>query len=307
MTNEEILDRWLNNRLTPDERADFEARLASDTELAAKAAAYKIEHEAMDLMLEQDLRAQMQQWEAEMPLEEVTTNEPTPTHKQPAIVLLLLLVAVGFGIIAWMNQNKTEQPALNTPAPALPQQQIAPTQPQQTTNLEQPIASTTNQTKPIKPVIEQTPTTVIQAPAPPDAASLIARAEALYSDKSIVTHYRGAAGTTDALLIHFENREFEQVIQMTENIPPNSASFYGQLELRAHALFQRKKYKEAANCFSILACGTQEPFAERSQWFLVLSYMAQLPAKQEQYNSALNKIIIDEEHSYYPKAIELKQ
>lgn len=74
---------------------------------------------------------------------------------------------------------------------------------------------------------------------------------------------------------------------------------------RAHVLFQTGKYRQAAEAFNALT--SSDTYGYDADWYLLLSYLANLPETQTNLNAQMKKILEDDQHPFHPNAIYLKQ
>lgn len=74
---------------------------------------------------------------------------------------------------------------------------------------------------------------------------------------------------------------------------------------RAHALFQSGKYEQAAEAFQSLTSSFS--YSYDAEWYLLLSYLAQLPHTQFNFDTLIKKILADDEHPFREKALALKK
>jgi hypothetical protein len=73
---------------------------------------------------------------------------------------------------------------------------------------------------------------------------------------------------------------------------------------RAHALFQTGKYAQAAQAFQALT--SEFSYGYDAEWYLLLSYLAQLPEAQFNFDTLMKKMLADKEHPFREKALALK-
>lgn len=102
MKNFERIEKYLFGTMTAAEQANFENELAADATLAAEFQVQKAEHRAMDLLLQQDLRAQMSAWKSEaaaqtetarvVPMMQVTHRRNTNWMRLAAAASVLLVL-----------------------------------------------------------------------------------------------------------------------------------------------------------------------------------------------------------------------
>ncbi len=86
------IDAYLKGHLSNEETAAFEQDIAADTALAQQVARQRVHLEALDILLEDDLRAKMKNWETEI------DDKPLSSNKWKNGVLLLITFAVLLGL-----------------------------------------------------------------------------------------------------------------------------------------------------------------------------------------------------------------
>lgn len=281
--NYSLIELYLLGKLNPTEQKNFEERLQREPELARAFRLQQLEHDALDLMLERDLRHKMTQWETEG----VPGTSPQQRSYWPlaAGIALVLLATLG---IYWYTRPVTPQP-VPTP-PEVPQ--VPPPAPGET-----PMASTDTATAPLSPK----PT----RPAAQNDQRLIALAESNYRDDMIRAQLRGNNPGPDSLNAWYSQQQFNKVIAATAIIASTEANYLRQMELRAHAFFHLKKYKDAALLFEQLANSNKEPFAERSDWFYLLALAAQGDAAKTKLLVQNKKILAAPDHAFYEEVVRL--
>jgi hypothetical protein len=281
--NYSLIELYLLGKLNPTEQKNFEERLQREPELARAFRLQQLEHDALDLMLERDLRHKMTQWETEDA--PGTSPQQRPYWPLAAGIALVLLAILG---IYWYTRPVTPKP-VPTP-PEVPQ--VPPPAPGET-----PMASTDTATAPLSP----TPT----RPAAQNDQRLIALAERNYRDDMIRAQLRGNNPGLDSLNEWYNQQQFNKVIAATAIIASTEANYLRQLELRAHAFFHLKKYKDAALLFEQLANSNKEPFAERSDWFYLLALAAQGDAAKTKLMVQNKKILAAPDHTFYEEVVRL--
>ncbi len=281
--NYSLIELYLLGKLNPTEKKNFEERLQREPELARAFRLQQLEHDALDLMLERDLRQKMSQWDSETP------DLQSPRQRSygglvAGIALLVLLVAA----IYWLTLPVAPAPVpAPTDAPA-----GSPTPPK-----EVPMAHTDTPAA--------NPTKTVRPTRSPDDQRLLALAENNYRDDMIRAQLRGNSPGLDSLNLWYNQRQYPKVVAATNIIASSEANYWRQLELRAHAFFQLKKYKDAALVFEQVANSNKEPFAERSDWFLLLALAAQGNAAQTRLLEQYQKIMATPDHTFYREAARL--
>ncbi len=86
------IDAYLKAHLSKEETAAFEQDMAVDTALAQQVARQRVHLEALDILLEDDLRAKMKNWETEM------GDKPFASNNWKKGGLLIITIAVLLGL-----------------------------------------------------------------------------------------------------------------------------------------------------------------------------------------------------------------
>lgn len=73
---------------------------------------------------------------------------------------------------------------------------------------------------------------------------------------------------------------------------------------QAHALFQSGKYRQAAEAFKALTSSIS--YGYDAEWYLLLSYLAQLPETQAEFDTLLSQILAAEDHPFKERALALQ-
>lgn len=81
MNNSDRIEAYLLGQMTASEAQSFEQELAQDSSLAQALKAQEMEHRAMELLLQNELRANLNAWKAE---KASTAQEAAPTAQQTA-------------------------------------------------------------------------------------------------------------------------------------------------------------------------------------------------------------------------------
>ncbi len=282
--NYSLIEQYLLGKLNPTEQKNFEERLQREPELARAFRLQQLEHDALDLMLERDLRHKMTQWDDD---EAGAKEQPLKRPFWPLVagIALLLLLITG---IYWLTRPAQPAPSTPTEVPTVP-----PTAPK-----EIPMASTDTPAAPLPPTPNR-PTTAT------NDQRLMALVESNYRDDMIRAQLRGNNPGLDSLNAWYNQQQFNKVIAATAIIASTEDNYLRQLELRAHAFFHLKKYKNAAQIFEQLANSNKEPFAERSDWYYLLALAAQGDAAKTQLLVQNKKILAAPDHAFYKDVVRL--
>lgn len=312
MNNEELYDKieaYLNGNLSEEERAAVELEIQTNPEAALEFQWQQVELEAMEAMLERDLRSKIPQWlDEDEPLPPPENDTPTPpqTSRPGRLWIAALLGAVVvLAIVAWrMDWFDESAPTEKTPSEKEKSTQQTPGQiaapDEEPTEPEDPV-DTQNTNPEVRPAPQ----------SPPAGGGMVAYAGKFYKDLSF-DNMRGAGqdqGPFSEALNAYKNGQYPQVLKLLDTIPEGSGYAVRDLELKAHALYHLKKYKESAAAFAAVAAvaATKYPqFVERAQWNQLVCYTAQYPATKAAFDALLAVFIADSGHTYHEKALELQ-
>ncbi|HRD83422.1 MAG TPA: hypothetical protein PLL53_21860 [Saprospiraceae bacterium] len=308
MNNEELYDKieaYLKGRLSEEERAAVEREIQTNPEAALEFQLQQVEMEAMEAMLERDLRGKIHQWlEEDEPLPPPENDTPTPSNtSRPGRLWIaaLLGAVVVLAAVAWRMDwfgYKSE----SVPTEKTPTEKENSNQPTLG-----PIAGIDEPTEPEKSTTLPNPEIRPAPQSPPADGGMMAYAGKLYEDLDL-SNMRGAGqGSFSEALNAYKNGQYPQVLRLLDTIPEGSGYAVRDLELKAHALYHLKKYKESAAAFAAVAATELPPFAERAQWNQLVCYTAQYPATKAAFDELLAVLIADTGHTYHERALELQK
>lgn len=308
MNNEELYDKveaYLKGNLSEEEKAAIEKEIQNNPEVALEYQLQQVELDAMEVLLERDLRSKIPQWldedEPLLPPENDTPSPPQTSRPGRLWIAALLGAFVVLAVVAWrMDLFDESAPTEKTPSEKEKSTQQTPG----------PIAAPDEPTESKKPVDTPNPNPEVRpAPqSPPAGGGMMAYADKFYKDLSF-DNMRGAGqdqGPFSEALNAYKNGQYPHVLKLLDTIPEGSGYAVRDLELKAHALYHLKKYKESAAAFAAVAATESQPYAERSQWNLLVCYTAQYPATKDAFDALLAVLIADSGHTYHEKALELQ-
>ena len=275
---DEQIEAYLLGKLDTTQKALFEKRLLEEPALAQAFQLHQLEHQAMEVLLERDLRSKMDAWDAEAP-----TPPATQWKKYLWIIVLLTVALAGAGIYLLNGRTQPTTPQNTPPA----QKEV----PDMANHAQPPISDTPN--------LPQQKTIVRNSP-------LIAMAERAYSDQAILSQLRNTSTDPQSVAAQYASGQYVRVIHATDAVSPNAPDYLRQMEMRGHAFFHLKNYAKAATAFKILAESNKEPYAERSDWYLLLALAAQGEMAKKALIQQRSKILSSTEHSYYKPTLQLE-
>lgn len=264
------IDDYHLGKLSAEEAKAFEAASASDPALAKALHDRRLEWEAQELLVEQQLRAQIRaEW--------ATQTIPPPAHRRWWRWGLLLLM-LGAGFVYWRHP---QSPPKTLPTPPAPPTQTQENEQQTPTVTPPPIAQ--EETKPSRQQLAlaayQVPTGLTQTRGE-DATDTLGLAQAAFSEK-----------------------KYGRVIQWLTPLPAENAQ--DALLLRAHAQLASGKYAAARRDFNALEAGGI--YRRDAEWFGVLAQMADDRTGQLTWLITLQAIKNDSRHPHQTAALRLWQ
>ncbi len=274
------IEAYLTGQLPPAEVLAFEQDMAGDEAFATEVEMQRLEHDAMELMLEKRLKSRMATWKDNPPpnpFDEPTAPVPTPSKQYSWKKWLPLL---GFAILAFSGlyyflrptdsatpPAPTEAPVVSPPVQPPPNVPIATDEEKKTTD--EPEAQTP--TKPEKPPVQQ-------------ESAYIALANSNYDVADFSSGLKGAGDEKSVFDLAAEAFDAKQYAKTITLLAKKEAGNESQVRyLRGHALFNLKKYGQAANEFKAVADNEFAPDFLSAQWYLALSYLAQGPSTRAQF------------------------
>jgi hypothetical protein len=117
----------------------------------------------------------------------------------------------------------------------------------------------------------------------------------LRSDESEVTNAR-----YESALNKYRNNNFSEALKILNTVETSEEKY-----LKAHLYFNLKKYSLAENIFFELSKDEYASEQMDAEWFLLLSYSAQFPEKENKAKNLANKISKNQDSKYQFKALEI--
>jgi tetratricopeptide (TPR) repeat protein len=298
------IDAFLKGHLSKEETAAFAQEIAEDTALSQRVAQQRVHLQALDLLLADDLRAKMNNWETE-----ADTYTDVDTGKKPlngwtivglslgALTLLMLLYFL------WIPQNKAAMPANQQ---ASQHDSLNIKQNDILKNNKDTLQKTPNST--IKPQ-KQTPS-VLDTKL--DTKKSVVEAQTLPKDFFITAHEDLAVVLTelennqvrrgkeaDTLIVE-SYRLIQQKYYVTAlNTLKNAQNTEGVFA-RAIAYFFVGQYLEALPLFDSVAKDSGFAYAETADYYAALCLLAD--GQKQKAVEHLTKIAQDKGHAYSSKA-----
>ncbi|MCF8245796.1 MAG: hypothetical protein K9J37_14465 [Saprospiraceae bacterium] len=281
----EKIEAYLTGQLVPAEAQLFEQAIAKDENLAMEVEMQRLEHDAMELMLEKDLKSKMGKWKDNPPpnpFEENPTPVPLPVKNSWRRWLPLLGVAVlVLGSVYYFSKTANNQP-VDTPASETPKQEQTPSV---------PIANEPAEIEQTSPPSGTPAEPKVEKQKPQQGSAYLALAINEYETPTFNSGQRGN-GTELSLLEEaeaaFDEKRYSKTIEL---LARQEAGNESQVRyLRGHAYFKLKKYKQAATEFEPVAANGFAPSSQDAKWYLMLTYLAQVPDERSRFHKLAEEI-----------------
>ncbi len=278
MRDEELLDKmddYLLGKLDTAAARSFEAELAQHPDWQAELALRRLEHEGMEMLLEDNLRTDMQHWKGEQKM---------PRRRR--WLWLAALPLCGAALFFWWKQTPadTPSPASQVPAESLP----TTTQPvdSQIFEKEKDLPGSRQETPP-----QQLPTAV---------ATPLAFAEKAVGDLDLRPGVRGddapaLVAFADSLDLTLEKKDYAGLLRLTEMAVPGIRDAE-QRYVRGWALFKLRRFAEAETIFKELAGRNLPRLQVKAQRMLLYAYLAQQPKRQQLLENLVRQILEKKSH-----------
>jgi len=304
----EKIDAWLAGKLPSAEARAFEAEIAADPELAAEVEVHRLEQEAIDEMVRQDLERDMARWD-ELPDEWPAPPETPPSDATPASAsrffrkyriggsLLVLLLLAGAFWFLWPDEaepSATPDRKENTQPVPVEEPPTSPAPPAAEPAKEKvPIAEVVpgkqKSNRPVTPEAEP-------EPIPQDLlASVDEDMQSLQEDiLAGLSPTKGAGDIPDASEKSFEAgatsfKSGDRAAAKRElvKVAPDSRKHADAQQMLAKIYYDEKNYRQAALCYERFA---KEDANAETKWRLVRLYLADYPHQKANFWKKLNEM-----------------
>lgn len=293
----EQIEDYLKNRLGPEERQAFEAKIAADPALAEEVALHRDMMQGTPekevLNLRELMENAYEQWQAEQMQD--TGKEETPAGWSFSLggkirwaAAAALLVAVAATV--WWIQRKPAIEVVNQP-PVVSDTLKTVTPPPKENIADNPVPppDTPPAPKPEKPVYAALVQSAY-AETPFDAGTLMG--EDIEEgpnpiQKAVEAYHQG---------------NYRETVKLLQPLPEEGRT--EALKLRAHAYFKLKRYEQAAADFEALSASLS--YQNDAAWYLLLCHAARLPQTKTAYEAQYAKVSA-QGHPFRARAIRLNE
>lgn len=307
------IEDFITGKLSSEEAAQFETEMNNDEELASEVQFQKLEHRAMDRLIELDLKSKMAKWDTSPPPNPFE-DKPPPLKKNNGIWFTIL---IGLGALAiWgifqmspsetpLDVDQIEEPETNLPtSPHIIPDSKNEKQEQQSKPPEEVKPSKSHVRIKKKPAKKKP-----VSPKPKEKPHIIFAMNNYKRPDNFGTELRSKNDKTEESLYEkavtkFYENEFRDVLRLlgASSEEDESKNRY----LRGHAFFNLKNYSKAQ--IEFLAVSTNEFASDAldAEWYLLLTYLAQMPEEKVNFETLASKLISDEYSDYQEQAQKLK-
>lgn len=337
MAEEQLYDKieaYLLGELPPGEAEAFARQVEDNPALADQVELHRLEHDAMEVLLERELRKDVLEWIREVKESDATgmgnTALPVPEEGiRPQAMpmrrwLWLAAILAGAALISVLF---IWQPWLAPSSPAIEQQEPPPVE------APSPEQGPVVQPDGELPVAEQqspapkreTPASEPQQQRPEPKPGLLALADEFFDDP-FGGKVRGRPATspesspTGASLFEtaaaaYRARQFDEARRLADQIGTDDPDYGDARLLIGRTLYWQGQFRQAADVFRQIpgdpAIEAEEEMLRdlirhTAEWNLLVAYLAQGPSMRQAAEQLLEAIAADENHKYGQKARELQ-
>ncbi len=295
MDQEQLKDKieaYLSGTLSPEEQTAFETEMSADPDLRERVDWQRLERDAMEVLAEDDLRRDLARWQAELPKAGKLLSPSSPIRLIFFVVLML-----GLFVAAW----------LWWPRPATQPTDIPPTQ--RDTLAPLPVPTDAEKGKPIanEPALDKKSPPKHLALAlkelgdgyKPDDQTLIRTAQEKVQ--------KGRASSFQNGLTAYSEGDYQKAIVLLKQVPEDDSTFIQANELLAHSFMKTEQYSRAVPVFRRVVATKAIPYSDRSQWYILLAYLADGQEESPEFKQGLQQLVDDKGHDYQKKAKSLRE
>lgn len=323
------IEAFLDQRMPEIERKAFEQAIAQDPELATQVELQRFERDAMEVLVEEDLRSDMKVWKKEM-LQSYAANNPDNIRKLRRRRRRYLAVAASFLVIVtaaallWLNPFTNEQSAIasnetnnlrelpdqqpDLPDPnAIDEQPIAQlSDPQkkgtEATEDEQTPSPEQSEERPVTPLIQDNLQPQIQtAPQVATQNNTLELAKENFNDAYLLQQDTEGVEGLEEMKNAYTSGDFQKTAQLASGF--KTPYPLGQEYLGA-ALIQQGDFQKAQQVYNNLMrlSLSDRSLRERTEWNLLLTYLALDQTNYVDFDRLLNRIKENKEHQFFDEA-----
>jgi len=321
----EKIEGYLKDELPEAEKKAFEAEIQSDGQLATQVELQRFELDAIELLVEEDLRKDMAAWKSDL------TTEPAPNGRSANplrwIFPLVILGGIAFALYFFnpFSPNDTDEPVAeeqmrdNEELPAVEAPQETPPDPDPV-DPDRPVAENT-ETAPEEAEIPtpepapekakeqlETAPKINNAPVVASSSNYLELATQAFKDSYLQSVPSDASEQLKAVNAVYTEGKYEATVEAVQSTFAGSEIDYvNALEYSSAAHFRLKQFEQVEQInTTILQLGTAK-YRERAEYNLMLALVAQEKTMSVDFTKLLNKITSDTDHFGHASAKKLKR
>lgn len=312
------IERYLLGQMSADEANAFERQLETDPAFAEEVALQRLEHDAMEVLIEQDIRKQMAGWAAqaapkETPIRRIRRLRPWLVAAVVVISLpiaLYLLFPATVQPIAEVDppasQDSTvinQEPIANNNQPTTPSNtdssDPAPPNPNDESSTPDEQSSTGSNTASSdsnqKPIDEAPPVPDPLPETQPSYPLLLADAQELYDKPEFTIRRRRNNGETllDRAKRYYGQQAWTKALATLDSIGTNDMRAQ---RIRGHVHFQQEDYPAAERAFQTILDSNDGAVIQEVEAYYLLSLMAQDKYQGDFFQELLEVVAADSGH-----------
>lgn len=317
MSPEEQFDRieaYLLGEMPMEEAQAFEQELAENPELAKELAMHRLEHDAMEVLLEQDLREQVKLWDyptdAAAPGTQASNQPPAPEDplRHARVVRLRWIAAVAtlaatiaIGVIV----NREEKPIVNINRDKPKKPEKPSKNGNDTLSPEIIVDRQKNSNKNNRQEQNKIEIPKLRDLDKQEAAIVAMATDQLKSDDPVIIG-RGSVDTTAQNPLNpakkaYQAKNYAEARTLLNAFKAGNAYYNLALEYKAYTWVQEKKYTQAAEVFLELKEKGIYPYNERAAYHLLLCRLTDYKNQQQAIDQLANEIMASPDHDYAGK------
>lgn len=320
------IEAYLDRSMTEAERSAFEQDIAQDAQLATQVELQRFERDAMELLVEEDLRTDMKTWKKEM-LQDYAAKNPDNIRRLKVRRMRFLAIAASFLVLLaaaalfWFQPFTQDQPAIaaneskdqasepSTITPDITEEDEQPiaqlTDPQRKGNEKEeatPPAQVQKEEKIESPIIQDNLQPQIQmAPKVATQNNTLELATQNFEDAYLRRQSTEENETLAALVKSYTEGNYEEAAKLAAAF---KAPYPLGQEFLAAAYFKQGEYLKAQQTYNNLMRLSLEDkgLRERTEWNLLLTYLALDQTNYVEFDRLMSRIRGNENHQFFDEA-----
>ena len=310
----EKIELYLKKELSPDEMTAFENDIKNDSKLAEAVELHRLEWDAMEVLIEADLKKKMTEWHVPFEVtpsvfsekndENINSLKASSTSRNRLNWLMGIAASLTLLTIATVWYFNRPQPQKSDISKTEPTQKI------DTPSVFLPKMKGKTEDNKIVEQPQKQDTKKVETPTTKDDKNYPAYAYEAYENEGAPTYedmqMRGTnnENTLDEAGKAYDKKDYKKVIDLLKNTPTTDENF-AALEILAHAHFQSKNTKTALPIFQNLLKMSGKKSKEKSEWYLLLCYLNDYKNHKTDFKNLSDSILAQKEHAYFEETKKL--